>query len=354
MTLSSVSEVIYAGGDVPKNHFSKEKSEDYPIPIYSNGIEDDGLYGYTSEDYIRGEAGCITISARGTVGFSKLRKEPFLPVIRLLVVKPKVEYILPKYLEVAIAWIGIGAFGKTTPQLTVPQASNLEIPFPPLDIQRKIVVEIEQVENKEQEFRTAMTGIQTEIFTILEQCQKSAVDFVKLREVVMYSTEKIDAQSLDKDTYVGVDNLLPDVAGKRMSEFVPVSGKVTAYHPENILLSNIRPYLKKAWFADNHGGASGDVLVLVVNKKMAVPGYVFGFVSADPFFDYEMQNIGSKVKMPRADKKKVLDFPIPMLPIQEQQRIADEITSKKSEISKLRIQLSAMKTERDLVLKKYL
>lgn len=139
-----------------------------------------------------------------------------------------------------------------------------------------------------------------------------------------------------------------------MSDFVPIYGTVTAYHPGNILLSNIRPYLKKAWLADNHGGASGDVLVLVVDEKMAVPGYVFSFVSTDQFFDYEMQNIGSKVKMPRADKKKVLDFQIPILSIQEQQRIAGEITSKKSEISKLCAQLSALKTEKDSILQKYL
>ena len=67
-----------------------------------------------------------------------------------------------------------------------------------------------------------------------------------------------------------------------------------------------------------------------------------------------MRKIGSKVKMPRADKKKVLDFQIPILPIQEQQQIAGEITSKKSEISKLNAQLKALKTEKNLILKKYL
>ncbi len=232
--------------------------------------------------------------------------------------------------------------------------NNVKIPLPPLDIQQKIVAEMEQVESQEQKLQTDVVGIQTEISAILEQCQRSAANFVKLREVAIYSTEKTDAQTLNQDTYVGVDNLLPDVAGKRMSDFVPTAGTVTAYHPGNILLSNIRPYLKKAWLADNHGGASGDVLVLVVDEKMAVPGYVFSFVSTDQFFDYEMQNIGSKVKMPRADKKKVLDFQIPILPIQEQQRIAGEITSKKSEISKLRVQLSTLKTEKDSILQKYL
>lgn len=251
--------------------------------------------------------------------------------------------------QIQNATVGLG-----TPKLSLERIKGLQVPLPSLDIQQKIVAEIAQVENEEQKLQTDVTGIQAEISAILEQCQKGAADFVKLREVAMYSTEKIDAQTLDKDTYVGVDNLLPDVAGKRMSDFVPTSGTVATYHPGNILLSNIRPYLKKAWLADNHGGASGDVLVLVVDEKIAVPGYVFGFVSTNQFFDYEMQNIGSKVKMPRADKKKVLDFQIPILPIQEQQQIADEITSKKSEISKMYARLSALKAEKDLILKKYL
>lgn len=251
--------------------------------------------------------------------------------------------------QIQNATVGLG-----TPKLSLERIKGLQIPLPSLDIQQKIVTEIEQVASEEQRLQTDIVGIQAEISAILEQCQRSATDLVKLREVAIYSAEKTDAKTLNQDTYVGVDNLLPDVAGKRTSDFVPTSGTVTAYHPGNILLSNIRPYLKKAWLADNHGGASGDVLVLVVDEGMAIPGYVFSFVSTDQFFDYEMQNIGSKVKMPRADKKKVLDFQIPILPIQEQQRIAGEITGKKSEISKLRVQLSALKAEKDSILKKYL
>lgn len=231
---------------------------------------------------------------------------------------------------------------------------DLQIPIPPLDIQQKIIAEIERCEKEEQRLQAVIDGIQAEIVAIIGQCRENAANFVKLREVAAYSAERVDAKTLAQDTYVGVDNLLPDVAGKRLSNFVPTVGTAVAYHPGNILLSNIRPYLKKAWLADNHGGASGDVLVLVVDEKMAVPAYVFGFVSADQFFDYEMQNIGSKVKMPRADKKKVLDFQIPILPIREQRRIVAEITCKKSEISKMYAQLSTLKAEKDSILKKYL
>lgn len=231
---------------------------------------------------------------------------------------------------------------------------SFRVPLPPPDIQQKIVAEAERVEGEEQRLRGDAAKIRAEISGILERCREEAAGLVKLREVAAYSAERIDARDLGPDTYVGVDNLLPDTAGKRASDFVPASGTATAYHPGNILLSNIRPYLKKAWLADNHGGASGDVLVLVVDETAAVPGYVFGFLSADRFFDYEMQNIGSRVKMPRADKKRVLDFPIPMRPIREQRQIAEEIAGKKAEISRLSAQLDALKAERELIFRKYL
>lgn len=231
---------------------------------------------------------------------------------------------------------------------------GLKIPVPPIQIQQKIVNEIEDIESKEEVLHERLSHVQLEISKVIEHCYQIGIDSAKLRTVAAYSAEKISADRLDKDTYVGVDNLLPNVAGKRASEFVPTSGAVTAYYPGNILLSNIRPYLKKAWLADNHGGASGDVLVLAVDEKKAVPGYIFALVSTDKFFDYEMQNIGSDVKMPRADKRKVLDFSIPLLPLDEQQKIASEIQQTENQIARLNTQLAALKEERNLVLKKYL
>lgn len=304
---------------------------------------------------------CLSSGSKEHVGKCAMIQQniPFYAGGFMGILRKKSDVVLMKYLWAVLAsdqyrmMLGQGSTGANINNLGA-NLRNIKIPLPPLDIQQKIVAELEQGEEAEQNLQATIDGIHAEIFAIIEECQRRTANYVRLREVVAYSTERIDAQNLDKDTYVGVDNLLPNVAGKRASDFVPASGTVAAYYPGNILLSNIRPYLKKAWLADNHGGVSGDVLVLVVDEKMAIPEYVFCFVSADHFFDYEMRNIGSKVKMPRADKKKVLDFQIPILPIQEQQQIAGEITSKKSEISKLNAQLKALKTEKNLILKKYL
>lgn len=230
---------------------------------------------------------------------------------------------------------------------------NVKIPLPPLDIQQKTVAEIERYEKEEQRFQADIDSVKAKIATIIEQC-RNPVNLVKLRTVASYSEEKICAEKLDKDTYVGVDNLLPNLGGKRMSEFGPTTRTVTAYHPKNILLSNIRPYLKKAWLADNHGGASGDVLVLVVNEGRALPEYVFALVSTDQFFDYEMQNIGSNVKMPRADKGKVLDYFIPLLPLDKQEKIVATIKQAEERITLLNVRLDAIVEEKKSVLRKYL
>ncbi|MBQ5546256.1 MAG: restriction endonuclease subunit S, partial [Acetobacter sp.] len=71
---------IFAGGDAPKHVFS-EKKEGFTVPIFSNGATNNGLYGYT--DIARVTTPAVTVSARGTIGFSAIRTEPF-PIVRLI------------------------------------------------------------------------------------------------------------------------------------------------------------------------------------------------------------------------------------------------------------------------------
>ena len=175
-----------------------------------------------------------------------------------------------------------------------------------------------------------------------------------MRKVAAYSVERTEAKALDRDTYVGVDNLLPNIGGKYSSEYVPSAGSVTAYHTGDILLSNIRPYLKKAWLADNDGGCSGDVLVLRIDRTIALPEYVFLHTSSDRFFEYEMQNIGSNVKMPRADKKKVLDYQLPILSLDEQKKVVEQVSQYGSQINHLKARLDDIEADKKAILKKLL
>lgn len=132
---------IYAGGDAPKHNFSAIKTDDFNIPIYSNGIEKNALYGYTNVFKIN--QACVTVSARGTIGYAVPRNEPFYPIVRLLVLVPK-ECVDYRYLAYAINSIDLKKSGSTTPQLTIPELSSHAIYLPPLDKQQEIVEQLEQ------------------------------------------------------------------------------------------------------------------------------------------------------------------------------------------------------------------
>ncbi|EBO3245237.1 restriction endonuclease subunit S [Salmonella enterica subsp. enterica serovar Rubislaw] len=120
---------IVAGGDAPKDALSEFETEEFSIPVLSNGIGNKSLYGWTDRAKI--EKPSLTISARGTIGWTSYRSRPFFPIVRLLVLTPKIKlnlkyaYYFMKTIEnnYKIPEAGI-------PQLTKPMLKDIKIPFP--------------------------------------------------------------------------------------------------------------------------------------------------------------------------------------------------------------------------------
>ena len=125
-TLGEVTE-IGAGGDKPKNT-SKTKSAECPYPVYSNGLDNEGLYGYTDKAKIFDES--VTVSARGTIGFVCLRHLPYVPIVRLITLIPKEGILSAKYLYLYLKQLHISGTGTTQQQLTVPDFRKTEILIP--------------------------------------------------------------------------------------------------------------------------------------------------------------------------------------------------------------------------------
>ena len=134
--LTEVCEKIFAGGDKPKDYFSKTKTDECSIPIFSNGIKEDGLYGYTKEPKVIKPS--VTISARGTIGYPVYRSEPFVPIIRLIVLTPYQKIVTANYLMIVVKNLEILNVGSAIPQLTVPMIKNYSVLIPSQDIQEKI------------------------------------------------------------------------------------------------------------------------------------------------------------------------------------------------------------------------
>lgn len=167
--ISELCKELFAGGDVPKDNWSSEATDKYKIPIYSNGTEDKSLYGYTNISRVNEDA--ITISARGTIGYTAIRKAPFFPIVRLIVVIPN-EKILLHFFKFVLSFTNISDLGKTggtIPQLTVPMLKDLSIPVPPLTEQEKIVAEVSGYEAEIAKAQAVMAGCADRKKAVLER-----------------------------------------------------------------------------------------------------------------------------------------------------------------------------------------
>lgn len=140
------------------------------------------------------------------------------------------------------------------------------------------------------------------------------VEWKALGDVAEYSPTRVDASELDAISFVGVDNLVADKGGRVDATYLPNTDRVTAYEIGDILLGNIRPYLKKVWKATNSGGCSGDVLairILSEFKQTVDSQYLYYLLSSDEFFLYNMQH-AKGAKMPRGNKTAILSYEIPI------------------------------------------
>ncbi len=144
---------------------------------------------------------------------------------------------------------------------------------------------------------------------------------VQLSKVAKYSKKRIDAEKVSLENFVTIDNILQNKAGITTATNLPPStNAMPAYEAGHILVGNIRPYLKKIWFANRDGGCSADVLNFEVNKGYDSK-FVYYSLFRDDFFNHMMK--GAKgTKMPRGDKNQILEFLIPEYVLPEQQKIA--------------------------------
>ena len=151
-------------------------------------------------------------------------------------------------------------------------------------------------------------------------------DVVELMNIGYFVKEKIEVLNLNPEDYISTENLLSDYGGVTISNKLPTTEKVTAFQKNDILISNIRPYLKKVWVADKDGGASNDIIVIRAKSNINT-SFLSSVIKNDDFINYMMK--GAKgLKMPRGDLGLISIFPVavPSDP-KEQQAIADCLSS---------------------------
>lgn len=108
--------------------------------------------------------------------------------------------------------------------------------------------------------------------------------------------------------------------GKVESNSIPTDGKWVRYDINDILIGNIRPYLKKIWLSNTVGGTNGDVLVIRCKKTICNARYLYFVLSSDSFFNYDNSR-AKGAKMPRGNKEAVMNYQFSLPSLSEQKRI---------------------------------
>lgn len=151
----------------------------------------------------------------------------------------------------------------------------------------------------------------------------------KLSEICDFVKEKTDVVGLDNTTYISTENMLPNKGGIIHASTLPTTKQTQAFKKGDVLVSNIRPYFKKIWYAKFDGGCSNDVLVF--RAKDGIDSMFLHYVLADDnFFRYAMTT-SKGTKMPRGDKKAILEYDVPDILYENQKKIANilSLTDKK-------------------------
>ena len=228
---------------------------------------------------------------------------------------------------------------------------DLDIPVPPIDVQKQIIEEIAKVDKSVSGAMLQIDKCESDIESLL-----SSLNFADstLNTIAPFATKSIKYSDIESETYITTDNMLQNKLGVLPFEGVANISSITEYKPEDILISNIRPYLKKIWFADKEGGCSKDVLVLrSADTSKYLPKYIFYMLRRDAFFDYVME--GKKgIKMPRGNKEDIMKYKIPMPNIDAQKRIIAQIEALELEITKARTLIENAASEKQAILDKYL
>lgn len=218
------------------------------------------------------------------------------------------------------------ASGVTRFNVSKKKVANIEIPLPPIEVQTEIVHILDKFTSLEAELEAELDCRKRQYeyyrdkLLSFDNVGGQEVEWKKMSEVSFYPKTRIDASELSDNSYIGVENLLKDKLGRTDSTVKP-EGSVIQFVEKDILIGNIRPYLRKIWKSDCKGGTNGDVLCIRVKEPSEVsPDYLFHILSSEKFFLYDIKN-SKGAKMPRGDKAAVMDFEIPVPTLEEQNRI---------------------------------
>ena len=323
-TLGEITD-LKRGFDLPK---SQRLQGD--VPVYSSS----GITGSNSTAAVEGP--CVITGRYGTIGEVFFSGGPCWPLNTALYStefngnNPRFVY----YLLQTIPWQGYTT-ASAVPGVNRNHVNLCPVKIPDRATQDAIVEVLDSIVDK-----IALNNRLNDYLANL--CETIASRYCndrnsRLRDICYQVADHVDYDNANQETYVSTESLMQNKGGRQLASSLPTTGKITRYKAGDTLISNIRPYFKKIWYAPFEGTCSGDVIVFRANDPSNAP-YLHACLRQDSFFDYVMQ--GAKgTKMPRGDKKQMMEFKVASSCSAEDLILLDSVIKQRSdndsEITKL-------------------
>ena len=305
---------ILAGGDVPKEALSDAETEEFNIPILSNGIGDRSLYGWTNKAKVVRPS--ITISARGTIGWTSYRDKPIFPIVRLLVLTSKFEFELNlkyayHYMKAIENNYNVPKNG--IPQLTKPMVKDIVIPIPPLNVQAEIVRILDAFTELTAELTAELVARKQQYAYYREQLLTFDNDKAEVKNLdeicIMRAGQHIPASKILAD--MDIDHIYPCFGGNGIRGFVNKNSHDGSYllvGRQGALCGNVHRMSGK-FYATEHA-------VVVTAKEGINIDWAFHMLTL-----MNLNQYASKSAQPGLAVGKLASLKVSVPPLDEQQRI---------------------------------
>lgn len=227
---------------------------------------------------------------------------------------------------------------------------DTKIPVPPIEVQREISAACEQIDA---DFISAPSKNLEAKQHINDLFDKIKDEKVNLKQICQYSTER--TSKVDAAKYITTDNMLQDCEGITAYTGTDDIPSAIVYKKGDILVSNIRPYLQKIWYADRDGACSPDVLVFRVSDARIDSKFLYYSMKRTQFFDFIMNSAGVKgLKMPRGDKDAILNYEIRIPSLKAQADIIKQIKQYEAEIRQTQELIKSSAARKKVIIEQYL
>ena len=225
---------------------------------------------------------------------------------------------------------------------------KVELPVPPYEKQKEIVDGYKAITERIALKQKINDNLAEYLNCIYIKLTKDIQSTTSLSAICDYVTEKVIFSEVDTSVYVSTENILPDKQGVGSFGKTSPSDRVTYFREKDVLVSNIRPYFKKMWFATTSGGCNADVLCFrALDKKYSY--LLKSILFQDSFFDYVMS--GAKgTKMPRGDKKHIMQYQIPCFLDTQLQKFNELASSIEHNQALNRQEISALESAKEILL----